>query len=82
MVAMEPEGILTSNKGKTKTKKLLMRWIHINNILKNLGNPGEDRMNVTAKPLHYNIMGTLEVCKDWNLAKKKHKLLQKVAEER
>ena len=37
---------------------------------------------MTSKQLHYIVKGALEVCEDCATAKRKHKLLHKVAYER
>ena len=59
-----------------------MRNIHINKLHAKLGHTGEDRMRATKNHLHYSVKETLEVCEDSATAKRKQKLLHKVAKER
>ena len=59
-----------------------MRKVHANELHAKLGHPREDRMRAIAKHLHYIIRGTLEVGEDFYTAKRKHKSIHTVAEER
>ena len=86
----DPEGKASVNsegaavkKQENMTTKLLVMWkIHANEIHVKLGHPREDRMCATAKHLHNNVEGAIEVFDDFATAKMKHKLLQTMVEER
>ena len=79
---VHPEGTAVNKQENTTTKKISTRKIHVNELHAKLSHPREDRIRATAKHLYYSVKGTLEVFKDWDRVKIKHKLLHKVAEER
>ena len=66
---------------KMTTKSLDMQKCFVNNIHVYPKHPIEDKMRTTAKDLHYSVKETLQVFKDCDTAKIKHKLLHKVVEE-
>ena len=66
---------------KMTTKSLDMQKCFVNNIHVYPKHPIEDNMHTTAKDLHYSVKETLQVFKDCDTAKIKHKLLHKVVEE-
>ena len=68
--------------GINKKQKNTTRKIQSNDILANLGHPGDYRMHTTANHLHYILKGALEGCENCAMAKRKQKWLHKVVEER
>ena len=80
--AVHLEGTTINKQGNKTTKKLATRKIHANDLHAKIRHPGEDRMRVAAKHLHYIIKGMIEVFEDYATAKIKQKSLHKVAEER
>ena len=58
-----------------------MRKIHADRLDAKLGHPGEYRIGMITKHLHYIVNGALEVCEDCVTAKIKHIFLHKVVEE-
>ena len=79
--SIHPEGMATKKKDNTTTKQIATQKIHSNELHTNLVYPGEDSMHATAKHLHYSVKGMLDICEDCAMAKIRHKLLHKVAEE-
>ena len=64
------------------TKKQVIWKIHINDIHKNIINPGEYIMHATLNNPYFSIKVTLEVFKNCDTAKSNQKLLNKVTKEK
>ena len=70
MAAVHLEGTSDKNQDKMKTKQFTKWKIHANKLHTMLGHTGEDRTRATANHLCYIVKGVIEVCEDYDTAKK------------
>ena len=61
-VDVQLDGTSAKNQEQRTTNQLATCKIHANELHTKIGHPGEERMSATAKSLHYNVKGTLEIC--------------------
>ena len=66
---LQLEGTAVKKQENTTTTKNATHKVHTNKLHVKLVHPGEDRMQATAKHLHYIIKGALDICEDCATAK-------------
>ena len=79
---MDTERVAVNKQEQTTTKQQIAQKMHADKLHTEIGHLGEYRMCDTPNHLHYILKGVLDVCKYCATVNIKHKMHQKVADER
>ena len=74
---IQPKGTDVKKQENTTTKQIVTQKFYANDLHVKLGHPGEDRMRVIVKYLHYIIKDTLDICEECAAKKSNRNIYKK-----